>query len=340
MNKIFVLAILVLVYNCKSSVNTEAISKTITSNQIEEMVKFLASDDIQGRRAGSEGIDKAATYIENQFKFFGVKPYFETFRDNFKFENTKFNSNGKGSEYVDAFNVVGFIEGSDPELKKEIIVLGAHYDHIGIGESIKKYGGTLMENDSLANGANDNASGTSAVLAMANYFAVKKNNKRSIMFALFSAEEWGLKGSRHLAKKLKESNLDVYTMINFEMIGVPLNDRDYLAFVSGYDRSNMAVKLNEYAGHKLVGFSEVSKKYQLFKRSDNYSFYEAFGAPCQSISSCDLSNFDYYHHVSDESELMDYEFMSNLINSIIPAIEEMSNTLEKEIVMNQAQSDG
>ena len=333
MKKIFVLAFIALISSCRSSVKTESKAKIITNTQIEDMIKFLASDDIQGRRSGSEGIEKAATYIEKQFKIYGVKPYFETYRDDFEFENTKINIKGKENGIIDAFNVVGFIEGSDPKLKEEIIIIGAHYDHIGIGESIKKYGGKIVKNDSLANGANDNASGTSAVLAMANYFSAKKNNKRSIMFALFSGEEWGLKGSRHLAQTLKESNIDVYAMINFEMIGVPLKDRDYLAFVSGYDRSNMAAKLNEYAGQKIVGFSEVSKKYQLFKRSDNYAFYEAFGTPCQSISSCDLSNYDYYHHVSDEYELMDYEFMANLINSTIPAIEEMSNTLEKEIVM-------
>ncbi|WP_231928729.1 M28 family peptidase [Formosa sp. Hel1_31_208] len=91
-------------------------------------------------------------------KTFGVKPYYDTYRDNFKVGE------------MDAFNVVGFIEGTDTTLKNEVIVLGAHYDHIGYAKAI--------ENDSIANGANDNAAGTSAVMAIAKYFATKKNNKR------------------------------------------------------------------------------------------------------------------------------------------------------------------
>ncbi len=325
MKKLFILALAILVFNCKSSVknNAKPTSETITitSNQVKDIVSFLASDETQGRKTGSEGIEKSATYIESKFQEFGVKPYFETYRDNFKIDS------------IDAYNVVGFLEGNDEKLKEEVIILGAHYDHIGSGKEIFKYKGRLFENDSIGNGANDNAAGTSAVMAMAKYFAAKNNNKRSIMFVLFSAEEWGLLGSKHLAKKLKNQNLDLYTMVNFEMIGVPLKDRDYEAFVSGYDLSNMASKMNEYVGSNLIGFSEIAKKYHLFKASDNYAFYKEFKLPCQSISSCDLTNFDYYHHVDDEIDKLDYEFMANLINKIIPAVEKMANTPTKEIVM-------
>ncbi len=72
-------------------------------------------------------------------------------------------------------------------------------------------------------------------------------------------------------------------------------------------------------------------------RSDNYPFYNQFKAPCQTLSSCDLTNFDFYHHVDDEIELMDFNFMANLINSTIPVIETMSNTPTKEIVMHEAE---
>ena len=300
-------------------------SIAISSDELKETVSFLASDDLQGRYAGSKGIDKAATYIENQFKSYGVNPYFETYRDHFKIEN------------LDAFNVVGFIEGTDDVLKKEVIILGAHYDHIGYGNGIKKHGGKLTEKDSLANGANDNASGTAAIMAIAKHFAQTKSNKRSIMFALFSAEELGLLGSKHLAKRLKSENINLYTMVNFEMVGVPLINRDYQAFVSGYDLSNMADAMNEYAGSNLIGFSDVAKKYNLFKQSDNFAFYEEFKLPCQTISSCDLSNYDYYHHSDDEIDELDYVFMASLINKTITAIEQMSNTETKEIVMYESE---
>jgi Zn-dependent M28 family amino/carboxypeptidase len=171
------------------------------------------------------------------------------------------------------------------------------------------------------------------VLALSKYFSETKTNGRSLMFVLFSGEEMGLLGSKHLAEKLKTKNINLYTMLNFEMIGVPFIDRDYVAFVTGYDVSNMATKINEYAGSNLIGFSEVAKQYQLFKASDNYPFYEAFKLPSQTISSCDLSNYNYYHHVDDEADKLDYKHMSSLLNSIIPSIEIMSQTPTKEIVL-------
>ena len=314
MRKFIPLLILLVILSCKSSVKTESKSITITNSEIETIVTYLASDELQGRNTGSEGIEKAATYLENRLKSYEVKPYFETYRDHFKVDS------------VNAFNIVGVIEGNDPKLKNEYIIIGAHYDHIGISKKI-------VANDSIANGANDNAAGTSSVLAMAKYFAAKKNNKRSLLFVLFSAEEKGLLGSKHLADKLKSENINLYTMVNMEMIGVPFKDRDYVAFVTGYDKSNMANKMNEYLGSNVIGFSEISKKYNLFRQSDNYAFYKTFNLPCHTISSCDLSNYDYYHHVDDEADKLDYNHMANLINKIIPGIEKMSNTPTKEIVM-------
>lgn len=289
-------------------------SITITSTEVKDAVTYLASDELKGRQSGTADIDKAAAYIEKQFKSNNVKPYFETYRDDFKVKDS-----------LDAFNVVGYIEGSDPKLKNEIILIGAHYDHIGKAK--------LVEGDSIANGANDNATGTVAVLSIAKYFAAKNNNKRSLVFALFSAEEMGLLGSKHLAKKLKTQNIDLYALVNFEMIGVPFKDRDYEAFLTGFELSNMADKINDYLGNKLIGFSEVSKKYNLFKRSDNYPFYNEFKVPSHTISACDLTNFNYYHHIDDEVKELDFDFMANLINKTIPALEAMANTATKEIVM-------
>lgn len=318
MKKIGLLIILIAVFNCKGTPKEDVKTVIITTDELKETVRYLASDRLLGRDTGSEGIDEAATYLENQFNALGVKPYFETYRDDFKVDS------------LEAFNVVGVIEGNDSKLKDEYIIIGAHYDHIGIIENI-------VDNDSIANGANDNAAGTSSVIAMAKYFAAKRNNKRSLMFVLFSAEEKGLLGSKHLAEKLKAQKINLYTMVNMEMIGVPFKDRDYMAFVTGYDMSNMAEKMNDYLGSKVIGFSEIAKKYNLFRQSDNYAFYEAFKIPCQTISSCDLSNYDYYHHVDDEADKLDYVHMASLVNSIIPALEKMSNTPTKEIKMNETE---
>jgi len=170
---------------------------------------------------------------------------------------------------------------------------------------------------------------------MAKYFAAKKNNKRSILFTLYSGEEMGLLGSKHLAQRLKDLNVDLYTMINFEMIGVPMVGKEYDAYFTGFDLSNMAPKLNEYVDHSLLGLLPQAKEYQLFYRSDNYPFFKAFNKPCHAISTFDFTNYDYYHHVDDEADKMDYEFMATLVSKMIPAFEAMSNTDTKEIKMNE-----
>lgn len=309
MNKIVAFLCLILIVSCKSSSKIQ-----ITLDEVKEHVAFLTSDELQGRDTGSRGIESAAKYIENVFIKNNIKPYFQTYRDSFSAKDRI------------GYNIIGLIEGTDSKLNNEFVIIGAHYDHIGFSNA--------FQNDSIANGANDNAAGTSAVLSLAKYFSKKKNNKRSIIIALFSAEEMGLLGSNHLANKLKENNLDLYTMLNFEMIGVPFKDRDYEAFVTGYDLSNMATVMNAQIGSNYIGRSEIAIKYNLFRQSDNFAFYNVFKAPCQTISSCDLSNYDYYHHVDDEADKLDYEHMMSLIQKMIPAIEHICNSDTKEIKVN------
>src|SRR5690606_28218954 len=178
---------------------------------------------------------------------------------------------------------------------------------------------------------NDNASGTTTVLEFARYFGKTGDNKRSIIFALFSAEENGLLGTQHLAQKLKDQNLNLYTMLNFEMIGVPLVDKDYLMYVTGYEKSNLAEVMNDYADEKLVGFLPTAKEYNLFQRSDNYAFHTEFDVPAQTFCTFDFTNFDHYHKVGDEVSLMDYGHMANLVNKTIPVLEQIINAPNKEI---------
>ena len=314
---ILVVAVFAVLLSCKTKVNevVKPVDYTVTSQEVKSMVSYLASDDLKGRDVGSKGIADAATYVEDKLKSYGATAYFDTYRDNFKVGD------------LDAFNVVGYLEGNDADLKNEFVLIGAHYDHIGQSKTVA--------NDSIANGANDNAAGTSGVLALAKYFGAKKTNKRSLLFVTFSAEEKGLLGSKHLANRLKEANIDLYTMLNLEMIGVPFKDRDYQAFITGFDKSNLAETMNGYAGTKLIGFSDVAAKYSLFKRSDNYPFYEAFNVPSHTVSSCDLSNFDFYHHVDDEVDQLDYPFMTSLINNLAPVIEQITNASTKEIKLNE-----
>ncbi|WP_026933502.1 M20/M25/M40 family metallo-hydrolase [Christiangramia echinicola] len=284
--------------------------------EVQEDLNYLSSDELAGRNTGSEGIEKAAVYIEKHFSDLGIKPYFETYRDNYTIGEKK------------AFNVVGLLKGTDEDLKDEYILIGAHYDHIGHGKEV--------DGDVIANGANDNAAGTVGVMHLAKHLAEIGANKRSIIFALFSGEEMGLKGSEHLAGKLKMEGVDLYTMINLEMIGVPMKAKDYQAYITGFERSNLAEKFNEYsAGDKVLGFLPQAGQMNLFKRSDNYPFYKEFKVPSQTICTFDFSNYPYYHHVDDEAEFLDAGHMASLIENLIPGLHKMSNTAEKEIKMTE-----
>ena len=277
-----------------------------SAGQIQNYMDFLASDKLQGRDTGSEGLEKAAEYIEYNFQKNNIAPYFSTYKDTLSnFDQP-------------AYNIVGVVEGNDPVLKKEFIIVGAHYDHIGIIKT--------MEGDSIANGANDNASGTTTVLELARYFGQAGTNKRSIIFALFSGEEKGLLGSQHLAGRLKAQDLDLYTMLNFEMVGVPLMNKDYLMYLTGYEKSNLAAVCNKIAGEKLVGFLPSAKEFNLFQRSDNYPFHQDFEVPSQTFCTFDFTNFDFYHKVGDENSRMDFAHMANLVNKTIPVIEGIANT--------------
>mgnify|MGYP006349539225 FL=1 len=305
--------------NAQTNVTSKNISKVnyqVAEENVIKTLSYLTSDELEGRDSGSEGIEKAAVYLENLLKENGVKPYFKTYRDTLSnFDKP-------------AFNIVGFIEGTDKKLKNEFVVIGAHYDHIGMLQN-------GVNGDVIVNGANDNATGTTAVTEVAKYFAKFKNNKRSILFVFFSAEEKGLLGSKHLAAKLKEQKMDLYFMFNFEMIGVPMKDKGMDFYLTGFGKSNMATTMNEYAGEKLVGYLPIETKYMLFRASDNYPFFTEFNVPAQTVSTFDFENFQFYHQPDDEFELMDTKHMTNVISKTIPVLEQMINAPKKEIKLNE-----
>lgn len=283
-----------------------------TEKDIEKIMTFLTSDQLQGRDTGSEGISKAADYIQNVFEDNDIEPYFSSYRDTL----TNYD------EGV-AFNMIGYIPGTDAKLKNEFIIIGAHYDHIGLL--------SMQNGDTIANGANDNASGTTSVLEFARYFGNHKKNKRSIIFALFTAEEKGLLGSRHLAEKLKSKNLELYVMLNFEMVGVPMVDKDHSLYLTGFEMSNLAEVSNQYAHKKLVGFLPKAQEYNLFRRSDNAPFHDVFNVPSQTYSSFDFTNFAEYHKVGDEASKMDFRFMATIVNEVIPVVSGIVNAPVREI---------
>lgn len=336
MKKILTLFCIILLLSCavkqkgsdgKSGKDGVTPNLEITSETLRKSMEYLASDELEGRATGTDGIEKAAVYIENYFKENGIKPYFHTYRDNFEFENKRGKQVDSVFPLIKGYNIVGLIEGNDPNLKNEFVILGGHYDHIGQGRKV--------EGDSIANGANDDASGTITAMELGRYFSKTKSNKRSLLITLYAAEEMGLKGSAHLAGRLKSQGLNLYTMINFEMVGVPRAEGKSMAYMSGFERSNFALKLNEYAEEEVIGFFPKAKEFQLFFRSDNFPFYKEFNIPAHAISTFDFTNYEYYHHVDDEADKMDYEHMASFTSKMTKAFEGILNSPNKEVVLNE-----
>lgn len=287
----------------------------VKESEVSKTLQFLSSDELNGRETGSEGIEKAAQFLESELKKKGIKPYFKTYRDSLK-ENF----------HLPAYNIVGVIEGKDKNLKNEFVILGAHYDHIGQAHK-------NQEGDNIANGANDNASGTTAVLQIAKKLA-KQNLKRSVLVVFFTAEENGLVGSEHLAKKLKKEDFNLYTMLNFEMVGVPMKPEQGLVYISGHHYSNLAEKMNDYAKNQdFVKYNDIEKS--VFASSDNYPFYKEFGVPSHTFCSFDFKNFKHYHGVDDEFELMDTQHMTQLVNIFTPSVLKLINAPTREIVLKK-----
>lgn len=285
----------------------------VSEQSVYDAIAYLSSDALQGRKPGTPGIELAAQYLEGIFASNSILPYFESYRDGFC-------HNGSPT-----YNIVGYVEGCDEVLKNEYVVIGAHYDHEGV------VAGADPDEDVVFNGANDNASGVSAVAEMAKYFAVRKDNKRSLMFCFFTAEEDGRKGSGHLVERLKAVNFPVYAMINFEMIGVPLEDGG--AYLTGFERSNMADCFNRYAGK--VFFKSLAPKPNLvlYWNSDNYPFNDVLGIPAHSVTTFNMENYGPVHTTGDEIENLDIQHITGVINEMLPIVTAMACTELKEITL-------
>lgn len=321
MKKITLLFVLLFgVFACHSQKqeNTSQIA-TQTANlaphlsDLSSSLKFLSSDQLKGRDLGSDGLAKAADYIKNHFKKYGAKPYLKSsYFDYFEVKGIK------------TKNVVGYFPGENPDLPP--LIIGAHYDHIGIVKAV--------DTDSIANGANDNASGTATVLSLVKFFSDKKI-KRDVIFALFTAEEKGLLGSKHMSQVLYENEIKPYAIFNIEMVGVPMKDKNYLAYITGFHNSNFAENFNKASGEKVLGFLPEAQDMKLFQRSDNYPFYETFKIPAHTICTFDFTNFDYYHHVKDEFKEIDVAHLYHLIQQIQPGLLSIAQSSENILKIKQ-----
>jgi hypothetical protein len=188
----------------------------------------------------------------------------------------------------------------------EIVIFSAHYDHIGIQPAVN--------GDSIANGADDDASGTTAVIELARYFKQMNNNERTIMFVAFTAEELGLVGSKYFSKQMNADS--VIAMFNIEMIGKESKFGKNAAFITGFDRSNFGSILQKnLEGTEFKFHPDPYTEQNLFYRSDNASLAER-GVPAHTISTDQIDKDKYYHTVDDEYQTLDIENVKSTIRAI------------------------
>jgi hypothetical protein len=203
-------------------------------------------------------------------------------------------------------NVVGIIPGkTKPD---EYVIFSAHYDHLGVNSK------RAVNNDSVYNGANDDAAGTTAVMMLAKYFKAKNDNARTIVFAAFTAEEVGGFGSQYFSKQFNPDK--VIAMFNIEMIGTESKWGKNAAYITGFERTDMGKILQQnLAGSAFQFYADPYPEQQLFYRSDNATLAR-LGVPAHSISTSKMDSELNYHKPSDEIGTLDMNNMAEIIKAI------------------------
>lgn len=225
---------------------------------------------------------------------------------------------------IETQNVAGWIEGKDPRLKNEFVILSAHYDHVGGGKNTGSGGGMYAE-DSIYNGARDNAMGTTALLEAARYFA-KNPPARSVLLLAFTGEELGLLGSRFYADQslvpLKQC------VFNLNADGAGYNDKSKVTVI-GLERTTAREMIDKACKENgLEAIPDPVPEQNLFDRSDNVSF-AAKGIPAPTFAP-GLTSFDaeiqkYYHQVDDEAETVDMNYLFLYVKSFVKSGELIAN---------------
>lgn len=214
----------------------------------------------------------------------------------------------KEVESLSLANVAGKIEG---KRKDEIVLFSAHYDHIGIMQPV--------DGDSIANGANDNASGTTAVIELARHFSKQPQPERTLLFVAFTAEEAGGYGSQYFSRQLNPD--DIVAMFNIEMIGKPYTDGPNSAWITGFDKSSFGELLQKSTeGMDYTFHPDPYPSQNLFYRSDNATLAR-LGVPAHTISTTPIDIDKDYHRVTDEFNTIDLSHLTNTINAIAEAAE-------------------
>ena len=312
-------------------------ANTININDLYDHINILASDSLEGRETGKPGQKMAAAYIANHFKEIGIPPYKrKTYFQKFKVKSkrhvckcddcdlTFFKRVFKSNQIIRGENVLGFIEGSD--LKQELIIITAHYDHLGKHDSL------------IFNGADDDASGVAAAMEIAEAFMLAKKDgkgpRRSILIMPVSGEEKGLLGSKYYTDNPVYPLNNTIANLNIDMIG-RLDDwhsTGNYVYLIGSDRLSYDLhNINEEVNNKYTKL-DLDYKYndeedpnRYYYRSDHYNFAK------NNIPVIFYFNgvHEDYHRPSDTIEKLDFSKIKTISKLVFLTAWELANREEK-----------
>jgi hypothetical protein len=266
----------------------------IDAQQLLHDVKALSADSMQGRKACSEGSKKAQTYIRAAFEKNNLQPFNGSFRQAFSFSAT-------GSTCDDAANLIGYIPGASPDC----IVVSAHSDHLG------------MVNGTIFCGADDNASGVAALLAILSYFA-RNQPRHTLVFAVFDAEESGLQGSRAFVNKPPVEKNRLALDVNLDMVS--RNDRNelYAAGASHYPFLKPYLeKIAKTSPVKLRFGHDVGNGADNWTNASDHAPFHQAGIPFIYFG---VEDHQDYHQPTDAFANIDQEFFIAAAGTILDAV--------------------
>ncbi len=294
-------------------ITSPALAQAVDQEKLISDLKFLSSDELGGRKTLSEGNIAAREFIREEFQSLDLLTHYSKYFQKFSFENRR-----KNEVYNDATNVVAFVPGKS---SRKIIVITAHYDHVGIGR--KNSAG-----DSIYNGADDNASGTAALLALSAYF--KENQpEHPILFAALDGEEMGLQGAKALLQDFPFPLEDILININMDMISRNENGELYASGTFHYpylkpilEEASRNSKPELKFGHDdpktgRDDWTQSSDQGPFFDRKIPHIYFA-------------VEDHEDYHKPSDEFENIDPDFYIDATNLILKCILALDKQLPKE----------
>lgn len=293
--------------------NAMTAQNDITQPELKGHIEFLSSDKNAGRYPGTKANKRVVKYIIKEFKKSGITPYGNSYKQGFT-ARLRVKKDEAPRPDVNTWNVIGYIEGNDPVLKDEFIVLGAHYDHLGMGGPSSK-----SDHEGIHNGADDNASGTSALLEIGEKIAANRHLlKRSVLLLAFGAEEQGLLGSKYFTENPVVPLSQIKLMINMDMVG-RLNNENHV-YMGGAGTYPGGVELMKSLGEPL-GLTVFAHAGSV-GGSDHVSFYKKD----ISVMGIHTGGHPQYHTTEDTIDLINFPGQEKVCNYIYSALMKVATT--------------